>query len=387
MDLAALLATALPIRTKRLAFTVLEAQGRHAVVRLEAFEDDGSLRDLKEQRVELLPEGLPEARARVLLDGWLRALPTMLAHVEDVALAMPSDFVFPEAAELDSAEAIVAELTSAGPRLRRWLDDRERDDLLHAVRSRVPQRAAAVSALVQPCFVGLSDDETEAVTGASRLGGLPDLPRGTPWPTSKRGEPLDFLGQVNLADVSDPRLPPRGVLSFFYALLGDEGRVLFFDAPVEPATAPPNLEPLAARALSLSKHWQLPPIESPYWPAVLEVAGYHEGYREAGDAFGELVSTSGLIFDPPRHQLLGYAYPLQSSPNVNVEAETAGLAPEQWGATVEFWRRAAEWQLLFQVDSEDDALLGDAGLVYFLIRPDDLAARRFDQAVAHLQCH
>jgi len=61
--------------------------------------------------------------------------------------------------------------------------------------------------------------ETDAPIGASRIGGGPDVPAGFEWPNHK-GRALDFLLQINLADVQGLQcgldLPAQGVLSFFY---------------------------------------------------------------------------------------------------------------------------------------------------------------------------
>src|SRR5262245_49418102 len=77
----------------------------------------------------------------------------------------------------------------------------------------------------------------ELPLGASRIGGCPDLPKGTNWPrrSDAAGEdpaewednsPLRFIMQVNLAevapfDVADV-LPKTGLLSFFYFHVPDE---------------------------------------------------------------------------------------------------------------------------------------------------------------------
>lgn len=65
--------------------------------------------------------------------------------------------------------------------------------------------------------------------GMSRIGGLPDLPAGMPWPTASgyapkvgdRQDPLMFLAQINLADIAeydpDNVLPHSGLLLFFAA--------------------------------------------------------------------------------------------------------------------------------------------------------------------------
>ena len=55
--------------------------------------------------------------------------------------------------------------------------------------------------------------------GASRFGGIPDLPPGCEWPV-REGVPMEFVAQIRLADVAglDPleRLPATGSLLFFY---------------------------------------------------------------------------------------------------------------------------------------------------------------------------
>ncbi|WP_433089009.1 DUF1963 domain-containing protein [Dactylosporangium sp. CA-052675] len=49
---------------------------------------------------------------------------------------------------------------------------------------------------------------------------------------------------------------------------------------------------------------------------------------------------------------------------------------------------AAEWRLLWQVDTDEDGLgwmWGDMGMLYFWIRDEDLAAARFDRVWVILQ--
>jgi uncharacterized protein YwqG len=46
-----------------------------------------------------------------------------------------------------------------------------------------------------------AEDETALPLGSSKLGGPPDLPPGTRWPTSP-GSPLLFVSQVCVADTA-----------------------------------------------------------------------------------------------------------------------------------------------------------------------------------------
>ena len=51
--------------------------------------------------------------------------------------------------------------------------------------------------------------------------------------------------------------------------------------------------------------------------------------------------------------------------------------------------RAAEWELLLQVDSDEanGMMWGDMGRLYFLIHRDDLQARRFEKAWMIWDCY
>ena len=75
---------------------------------------------------------------------------------------------------------------------------------------------------------GDPEPEPDLPLASTRLGGRPDLPPSTSWPGFEE-EPMAFVAQVNLADVSplDERgvLPPGGLVSFFCAPsdLGEPG--------------------------------------------------------------------------------------------------------------------------------------------------------------------
>ncbi|MDQ1045061.1 DUF1963 domain-containing protein [Streptomyces sp. V4I2] len=51
-------------------------------------------------------------------------------------------------------------------------------------------------------------------------------------------------------------------------------------------------------------------------------------------------------------------------------------------------QEAERWVLLAQFDSDSDAKMewGDVGTLYWLIRPEDLAAHRFGQVRLTVQC-
>jgi uncharacterized protein YwqG len=258
------------------------------------------------------------------------------------------------------------------------------------------------------------------------------------------GAPLSFVAQINLAELppvdgAETQLPTRGMLWFFYdarflaydADDADGFRVVYSEAgpddlrraevPEGPCTsgdadsfevfdpvvlAPraelslpsPNTDP--DRGLGLP----LDPVEDED-----ESEAYY-GMVERWDLRGAeaQVSTSSdepPTLPPPVHRVMGWPFLIQ---NDNMEAEcevstrhpgvlgrlgdavrsaTAGGSREDQGRAFE---RAARdsWQLLLQVDSDDAAgmMWGDSGLLYFWIRKDDLAARRFERVWCAMQC-
>ena len=79
----------------------------------------------------------------------------------------------------------------------------------------------------------------------------------------------------------------------------------------------------------------------------------------------------------------------QPQESVGAGAEIRGfLLPEQKEAEETAWK---DWLLLFQLDSgvtaeNFDLMFGDSGSIYFYIRKEDLAARRFDRVWLIQQC-
>ena len=91
-------------------------------------------------------------------------------------------------------------------------------------RDQILQRCVRHAALLR---TRSASDESQPL-GSSKLGGKPDLAAGLEWPVVKfkqnphYGEPLAFLGQINLADVAKvdaaiPGVPKQGLISVFSA--------------------------------------------------------------------------------------------------------------------------------------------------------------------------
>jgi uncharacterized protein YwqG len=107
-----------------------------------------------------------------------------------------------------------------------------------------------------------------------------------------------------------------------------------------------------------ASEWALPPAVGSLYEAL-------QGKRDAG---------------PAEHQVGGHPDPVQGT--VQLELEEIERALSGAGG------QATGWRLLAQVDTDEGAemMWGDVGMLYFMIRPDDLQARRFEQARFTWQC-
>ena len=77
----------------------------------------------------------------------------------------------------------------------------------------------SVRELARPAFEcdEAERDDERVETGATKLGGVPDLAADEQWPVDEHGEPLVFLGQIDLASVGGvlAPLPARGLARVF----------------------------------------------------------------------------------------------------------------------------------------------------------------------------
>lgn len=111
-------------------------------------------------------------------------------------------------------------------------------------------KAAALRAVAGPA-VSLTEQAgaDAARPGASRVGGGPDLPGGMEWPRNDNGFHLNFLAQVDLAQLPDRpgSLPADGLLSFFIGTDYAEWRVIH-----SPTSAAPIAHPMPDDAEDVS---------------------------------------------------------------------------------------------------------------------------------------
>lgn len=250
-------------------------------------------------------------------------------------------------------------------------------------------------------------DESEIAIGQSKIGGNPDLPKGTEWFNAEVVDtPLTFICQINLPEITkfdtDNKLPESGMLYLFYdcdldgmpwgydPTDGYGKKVFFYDGDMSllERTAPPeNIEDhggvFRSMRLSFESRTELPDISS-------SVGEKIEMSREELDRFIEMMDDCG---PSTISKLLGHSNNIQGSMEDECELVTNGLycgdpSGYEEGRRTGIINNTDHWNLLLQIDSCDDIGMywGDCGRLYLWITDEALAARDFESSWLILQC-
>jgi uncharacterized protein YwqG len=263
--------------------------------------------------------------------------------------------------------------------------------------------------LSKPCvkLITTPMDEEDLKKGATKIGGLPDMPDSMDWPKNN-DFPLSFVAQINLSEVAGvlrtELLPKTGWLYFFYDTEEfpwgfspeDKGgwRTLYFDGSVddlkqrEHPEEMEELEPFIPCAVEMVSALSL--------PSEITLSESHmELLEEESDAYIDFMDDldEEQEIETGDHQLLGHPLEVQGEMTFECEAVSKGIymgGPEGFKrADTETIRQGARnWRLLLQVGSDDEAgmMWGDLGYLYFWIREQDLLAKDFDKVWMILQC-
>ena len=301
------------------------------------------------------------------------------------------------------------------------------------------EHAAKLESLARPSVVlATSRKKSSAIpVGASRIGGLPDVPESFEWPYWNR-VPLTFVAQVNLTEMTPFHLalPTEGLLLFFFCFeAGMEatreqsngaGTVLLVPNGSLSRCKPPKraADPFDSCAVRPISYPSLPPaygdqLDELWGLDFLTGADLDDAYAEVihhvDEALGmdKLSTSEGYNY----HQLLGYPSPVQSTP-IELDMERARNRPQRtlagelresmWEGFKNFifsrkpdampspeppppvdLKRCREWQLLmmFREDEYAGIRLVDAGCLYFMYPDAQFCAGTFLNAWTAVDFH
>lgn len=274
----------------------------------------------------------------------------------------------------------------------------------------------AITALKKNGIVMNADEHLETNPNSSKIGGKPFLPTDFEWPTFTSKEdnitrPLSFFCQLNLAELNsydkDNVLPEQGMLSFFYECESfcwgfdpeDKGaaRVFFFE----------DLNGFIQFDIpkDLNEEYIIPELGVRFdtvesYP-LFEEFDVLNNTEYDWDEYDSVLAELGVDVeeDFEEHKILGYADLIQSEMLTECERATRDMYcgdPESYQNTpndvkADVNEKAKEWILLLQLGTieKDDFqwMFGDCGMLYYYIKKEDLAERRFDNMWFSVQCY
>jgi uncharacterized protein YwqG len=242
--------------------------------------------------------------------------------------------------------------------------------------------------------------EYDVSIGASRIGGVPDVPPDFKWP-ERSATPQSFVAQIYL-DEAHPydthgALPARGMLWFFYdakqetygADPADRGgwSVLYTEdySGLQRIAAPAKLPTESQfKACTVSFASEVTLSQSPR----LDVSNFDWTDDEV-KKYETLLSTFPTPEDhgTVHHQLLGHPQTIQDDMRLECQLASHGVKDIKDPRANELSKGAEDWQLLLQIDTDQDIGMnwGDNGMIYYWLKASDLKKSDFDDAWLVLQ--
>ena len=245
-------------------------------------------------------------------------------------------------------------------------------------------------------------DESSISGGASKIGGLPDLPPGVTWPEWK-DLPQSFIAQIRLHDIhqynTNGVLPQTGTLWFFYdsqqetygADPSDLGgwQIIFMDnvdlTRLQRTPAPAKLPASSQfKACSITFASEITLSQYPQ----LDVPNF-DWTDDEQKKYETLLSTFPNPADHAalHNRLLGNPDTIQDDMRQQCQFVSHGVTDSNDPRAAELSKGALDWQLLLQIDTDERIGMrwGDAGMIYYWITAADLQAHRFDHTWLVLQ--
>jgi len=247
-----------------------------------------------------------------------------------------------------------------------------------------------VIASLAPCAAlrvsDVTGDEAIAV-GASKFGGVPDVPADFGWPMHQ-GSALDFLVQINMADIARmpiaADLPKSGLISVFIAsTTPPRGQ-----HPDDRTACDVYLFPLdylqrnTPQGMTLTPQ-RITPVAGEIMPSLrsqqLDLGEIDDDQLD--EYYTAFEFNSPLVDEDaggPDHRLLGHPRLVSDAVQMTCQLASNGI-PCGDGDDLddprveELSAGADDWRLLLQIDSSDALSFGMMGRLFIMIRASELA--------------
>ncbi|URZ00365.1 YwqG family protein [Clostridium felsineum] len=256
-------------------------------------------------------------------------------------------------------------------------------------------------------YLSLTGEDDYKVQGVSRVGGYPDVPEKFEWPSTKDGEPMTFIAQLNLKEISlsdeNDFLPKGGILYFFMGIdepaYDIEHKVVFVEADKNLMIRKPD----KVTVLEEDYEESFVPykIES---KACVEIPNYaYMDYDIIEDSDEYFSLEESIRFENQGENYIGkiYGYPEDQHNDSELEAALKIIANHKYSysskdkekliAALNGDEGKADAEIndivmLLEIDSNSKIGFSwwDCGVIHFFIRKEDLKNRNFDKTYLSL---
>lgn len=239
---------------------------------------------------------------------------------------------------------------------------------------------------MHPVFLLPAPDGDEPV---GRLGGDPDLPAEVAWPQWEGHGPLSFVAAIDCAamaaQVTEYAWPADGTLLFFY-FDGQADNGESWVTPADPASKPGS-RVLHVPATAATAPRPAPAVLTPF-PAMPLTAVHAPSFDASHDRHHQIGGCPDVIQNEIDTEVAMWALGREYGDDDPDEDEDYDPFDDP-EFDPEVRAEAERWKLLLQVASDRnlDMMWGDAGALYWMIKPEDLAELRLDLAYFTWQCH
>lgn len=262
----------------------------------------------------------------------------------------------------------------------------------------------AEAALLPAIQIHAEATRTPLPATASKFGGVPFTPDGFVWPRTPSGRAMEFIGQIDFAQVVaqtpsfSASIPHQGIFQFFYDMdkmvwgfdPDDQNfwRFIWYPDPdVSPSVpcADGVSFPEGEFLLRFETIFTLPDV----WTLLPTVESRKEFSDEEMNTYQDFTAQN-----EPKHQLFGHSWNIQDDPRYNAQFASNGVymgnaSYKNDPRTPELLKGLDDWQLLWQIDSDDklDFMWGDLGMLYILVKREAVQSADLTAAWLDLQCH
>ena len=244
------------------------------------------------------------------------------------------------------------------------------------------------NATAKDCYTVTILADEPAITD-NKFGGMPYLPVGEAYPTDKDGKPLALLVQINLKDIDLPDWPHEGVLEIFTDTEVDypcQYAVKYFPADQEYQENFPEID---------TSHYIVPTGHKiTFEKAVTYMSPNDFRFNKLAakifsDIYGVKLENYGQICDffEGDYKWQDRIYEENSNtPSFTIGGYQDFTQSDPRDEGTEFGKKTESLIKFDSVCEDGKYMIGDSGILFTFISPEDLRDKKFENAVVDWDC-